>query len=188
MNLSKNWMWAALALMPALALAQSPYKISGLHTELVFTEAVAMAEKLGGTCRGITPLTTVGGKSAQCDYLPCIEQSAAGVCNKWDMNDPGLTIGAQPIMRIGLEAPADDALVTRIVILYEGSPAAVAETLKREFGQPASDGTTNKEKSWSHSRRLSWNQGEYRMGLLDTPKMVILAANRAPPARDPDDT
>jgi len=169
---------AALVFVPVIALAQSPFEISGLHMELDFTEAVAKAEKLGGTCQITTSRTQDGGKIAQCGYLPCIEHNLAGECEKWDLDAPKLTIAAQPIMQIGLEAPGDISRLTRILILFEGSTVAVAESLEREFGPPKIHGNSQ-GKSWTHSRRMSWTQGNYHMGLMDSPKLISLTVDRA---------
>lgn len=169
---------AALVFVPVIALAQSPFEISGLHMDLVFTEAVAKAEKLGGTCQITTSRTQEGGKIAQCEYLPCIERNIVGECERRDLDDPELTIAAQPIMQIGLEAPGDVSRLTRILILFEGSTVAVAESLEREFGPPKIHGNSQ-GKSWTHSRRISWTQGNYHMGLMNLPKVISLTVDRA---------
>jgi hypothetical protein len=179
LKLIRKMTGAALAAIAAMALAQSPYEINGLHTELVFTEAVAQAEKLGGTCQVAAPGTQEGGTSAQCEFSPCSARNQNGACEPQEAQATGISIAAQPILRISLEAPENSARLTRIVFVYEGSRDTVAESLKLAFGQPSGDATPADAKSWSHSQRLNWTQGIYRMGLLDSPKLLILAADRA---------
>jgi hypothetical protein len=175
----RNLSGAAPAVIAAIALAQSPYEIHGLHTDLVFTEAVAQAEKLGGNCQITASGTQDGGTSARCEYLPCIERNQAGTCEQQNPRSPGLTIAAQPVLQISLEAPTDSARLTRILLVFEGSDRAVADSLKQAFGPPDGAGTSSEETSWSHSHRLNWTQGHYRMGLLDSPKLIILATDQA---------
>jgi hypothetical protein len=178
---------AALSCLSAIAMAQSPYQVSGLHTDLVFTDAVAQVEKLGGDCRISAVSAEEGGTSAECDFLQCPEGNQVDACKGRDTQTPGLAIAAQPVLRIGLEAPETAARVTRIVVLFEGTTAPVAEALTQQFGLPDNHGAIP-EKSWSHSRRQSWTQGIYRMGLLNDPNLIILAADRASRAPAPGDS
>jgi len=171
---------AALAVLPATALAQPPFEISGLHTDLVFTEAMSKAETLGGDCRISNSRTKEGAKMAYCEFLPCIARNTAGGCAKYSMESPPLTIASQPVLRIALEAPGDASPLTRIIITYEGNTGAVAQSLTSTFGRADNDSGSRPEPSWSGSRRLSWTQGIYRMGLIDDPKLLILAADRTP--------
>jgi hypothetical protein len=181
MDLFRKFVGVVLAVVPACALAQSPYVISGLHTDLIFTEAVALAEKLGGDCQVSNSRTGVSDKSVQCEYVACGERNQAGACEKEQPATAELLIAAQPILRISLEAPEDSAPLTRIVMVYEGDTAVVAQNLIEEFGPSDVDGTPTDNKSWSNARRWSWTRGRYRMGLLDSPQLIILAV-QPPPA------
>ena len=177
MGLVAKFMLAAGIVLPAIALAQSPFQISGLHTDLVFTEAVALAEKLGGDCGRKAEWPTEG-ESVQCEYLPCLERNTAGKCTEFDRAKPGLTIAAQPILWIVLQGPEKSSPLTRISILYEGSNDVVAASLQGDFGPPDARASAP-EKSWSRARRLNWTKGNYRAGFLDSPQMIVLAAESA---------
>jgi hypothetical protein len=178
MGLCRNVAGAALALSAANTLAQSPYEIHGLHTELVFIEAVAKAEKLGGNCQISTVRTQAVAKRALCEYAPCSARNQDGACEQQDTRTIGLTIASQPILRISLEAPGDSARLTLIAILFEGNLDTVAASLQQEFGPPDSTGTPPNKQSWTPAHRLNWTQGHYRMGLLNSPKLIILGADR----------
>jgi hypothetical protein len=173
----RNLLGAVLAVVAASALARSPYEIHGLHTELIFTEAVAMAEKLGGTCQITTSRSPAGRRNARCDFAHCSTQNQAGTC---EPDTRGLAIAAQPILRISMEAPGESARLTLIAILFEGSLDAVTASLQQEFGPPDNAGTAAGQQSWTPARRLNWTRGHDRLGLLDSPKMIILGADRAP--------
>ena len=175
----RYWVAAALTAVATMALAKSPYEISGLHTELTFSEAVAQAQKLGGSCQITRDESQQSGTSAQCEYVPCSLRNPTGGCAQQDTAATGLTIAAQPIVRIGLDAPGESAHLTRIVFVYEGSRDTVAEYLTLTFGPPSGEVARADEKSWSHSQRLAWTQGIYRVGLLDSPKLIILGADRS---------
>src|SRR5262245_27217772 len=105
------WIFAAVVLASAAVVAQSqpPYVIHGLHTDLVFTDAVAMAEKLGGKCQITAAVTQQGETSAQCEYADCGSQDPAGDCKAQRGEMADFAIAAQPILRIGLEAPGTSA-------------------------------------------------------------------------------
>lgn len=168
----RNSLLLLLALASPLAQSQSPYAIHGLRTGgEVFDEALALAQRLGGQCeRG-----SESGVSAQCDFRPCARRAPAGDCREWDEGAPSpLAIAGQPVLRIGIEAAAPDAPLSRVVILYDGDPAAVAAELSRQFG-PSDKGDAPGSPSWTHSGRLAWSAGPHRMGLLDTPRLLILA-------------
>ena len=177
MKLFRKLVGAASVVISVNALAGPAFEISGLHIGLVFTEAMEQAEKLGGVCQLNTSRRKDGGIRAQCEYLPCVEGNSEGACDGQNLEPPALTIASQPIVRIGLEAPGVSSSLTRIAILFEGSTAAVAESLKREFGQPINDTSATTEGSWSHSRRLHWKQGKDHMGLLDTVKVIMLTTD-----------
>jgi hypothetical protein len=177
--LRSKWGLAAAVLTAAatVAHAQPPYAIHGLHTELVFTEAVTLAEKLGGKCKVTSAETQGGGTSAQCEYAHCNAQNNSVECKPQDARTAGLAIAAQPILSIGLDAPGDSARLASIVLVYEGSNDIVADYLQQTFGPPDNVPRTN-EQSWSHAHRLAWTHGIYRVGLLDSPKLIILGADR----------
>jgi hypothetical protein len=173
----RNLVGAALAIVAVTALAQSPYEINGLHTELVFTAAIAQAEKLGGNCQ-ITPSATQdGGTSALCEYAPCSARNLDGGCEPQNTQTTGLTIASQPILRISLEAPAHSAPLSRIVFLFDGRHDAVEATLNQTYGPPSGDVTAD-QKSWSHARRIRWTQGRYHLGLSNIPKLITLEADQ----------
>jgi hypothetical protein len=167
---------AVLVAVSAIAQAESPYQILGLHTDLIFTEAVALAEKLGGNCQTTTSETQDGGLLAECGYATCGALNPASECEQLEKKAPALTFGGQPITRIVVEAPGDSARLTRVFLEYAGSNDVIAEYLTQAFGPPHDNGPPANQKSWSHSRRLNWTQGHYRMGLMDSPKLIVLAA------------
>jgi len=169
---------AALLLLAASALAQPPFQIAGLHPDLVFTDAVAMTGKLGGQCRVKQSRTEGGGVSAQCKFPPRVGGDGAP-----DIAAPAPSIGSQPVVGIGMEATVESAQLTRIVFVFDGSLDAVADFLVQQYGQPDHGGTPSTEQSWSHSRRRGWSEGNYTLGLLNSPDLVILTANR--PSREP---
>ncbi|MEZ5501647.1 MAG: hypothetical protein R3E50_02925 [Halioglobus sp.] len=185
MGTVRIYLLLALAVLPAFAIAASPYVISGLSTDLVFTEAVAQAEKLGGDCQLAASRNDDGGTSAQCEYRHCPQGGPSAGCDQPHPDKPALTIAAQPILKIGLEAPGEEAHLSRIVFLFEGDAAAVALDLRQKFGAPDRDGAAESAQSWSNSRRLSWKQGDYRLGLVDSPQLIIMAVDRAEAAAPP---
>lgn len=181
MNVIRYLAWAAMAIVAPVATAQSPFEINGLHTDLVFADARAMAEKLGAKCRIKHSRTEGGGVSAQCE-LPTADASApAGSGVPPDAPARGPTIGAQPITRIGMEAPDETAPLVRIVFIFDGNIETVAEYLTQQYGAPDYGGEPTTEKSWSHSRRRSWSQGMYTLGLSNSPDIVILTVIRPEP-------
>lgn len=178
MRLIWNLSAVLLSAAAAVAQAQPPYAIHGLHTDLVFTEALAQAEKLGGKCQVSLSRSQEGGTNAECEFASCNARDTAGECEPESGELAGLTIAEQPIMRLGLDAPGESAQLTRVVFLYEGSQKVVAAYLEKVFGAPNGEAHRPDEQSWSHSRRLVWTQGIYRVGLLDNPKLLILGADR----------
>jgi hypothetical protein len=177
---------ALLTMAPACALAQSPYVIQGLHSELTLDEAVAQAEKLGGDCQVIAAHPNEEGRNIQCEYRHCDEATTAGDCNAEDLPAIALSFADQPIVSILLQAPADSARLTRIVMVYNGATEAVATGLIKAFGPTETDGAPSDAQSWSHARRWSWRSDQYRMGLMNSPQWITLATDRAPAAPAPD--
>ena len=173
----RSLLGAVLAVFSAIAVAETPYEINSLHVGLVFTEAVARAEVLGGTCEITTARRSNRGKIAQCEYLTCAEDSELGACEQRDKDSSGFAIASQPVMHISLEAAGNDALVTRILIAYVGNTAAVEESLRGQFGEAIHDESAGKVKSWSNSHRLHWQRGEYRMGLLHPSQLIMLTVD-----------
>lgn len=171
----RNLTAAVAVTVAAIAQAESPYQILDLHTDLIFTEAVALAEKLGGNCQTTASPSQGGGTVAECGYATCSAQNPTSVCRQPEAKVAALTIAGQPIKRIVLEAPGDSARLTRVLLEYAGSKDVIAEYLARAFGPPHDNGLPASQKSWSHSHRLNWTQGHYRMGLMDFPNLIILA-------------
>lgn len=169
--------FGALAALATATLAQAPFQVSGLHPDLVFVEAVAGIEKLGGTCRVKHSRTEGGGISAQCE-IPAASKPGSVVAGE---PPPGPEIALQPITRIGVEAPIESAQLTRIVFVFEGELEKVAEHLERQYGKPDQDGTSAPAESWSHAKRRSWSEGNYTLGLSNSPDLVILTVIRPTP-------
>jgi hypothetical protein len=165
-----------LALLPEVVLSQPPFTFNGLHVDLVLADAVAQTEKLGGQCESAHLSGSQDeGASIQCKYEACAESDSASECDTTSL----AAVAGLPIVGIGLEAPDQVSPLTRIVIFYDGDPEVVAATLRTEFGPTDVDGAPTEKSSWSHARRWSWTQGQYRAGLLNAPKMIILAVDRA---------
>lgn len=177
---------ALLTMVPACASAQSPYIIHGLHSELTLDEALAQAEKLGGDCQVIATHPSEEGRNIQCEYRHCGDATTAGDCNADDLPKIALSFADQPIVSILLQAPADSARLTRIVIVYNGATEAVATGLINAFGPTETDGAPSDTQSWSHARRWSWRSDPYRMGLMNSPQWITLATDKAPAAPVPD--
>jgi hypothetical protein len=181
---------AALAILSAAAAAQSPYVINGLHSELILSEALAQAQTLGGDCQVIPGHPSEEGKVIQCEYAHCDETDPAAAqadsCDPADPNASGPSFARQPIATIVLQAPADTARLTRIVMIYSGATDTLAAGLIEAFGPTEADGAPSDAASWSHARRWSWRAGPYRMGLMNSPQWITLATDRVPaePAGD----
>jgi hypothetical protein len=176
---------AALAVLALIAQAQAPFQINGLHPDLVFTDAIVVVEELGGQCRIKHSRTEGGGVSAQCgmsrgNLSTSESESEPGQAAAAPAATPGPMIGAQPITRIGMEAAMPSAQLTRIVFVFDGSLEAVAQHLVQQYGPPDHDGAATAEESWSHAKRRSWSNGNYTLGLLNSPDLVILTVNRPP--------
>lgn len=170
--------------VPCAVLAQSPYTISGLHSDLTLASAVAQAEKLGGRCATKDSRTVEQGKIVQCSFSHCSEPDAAGACGEAVSASAGLMFAALRITSIDLVAPDDAAPLTRIVMTHEGDTDAMAAGMIETFGPTVAGGAPTGKKTWSKARRWSWVQGQYRLGLLDSPQVIILATDHslAPPA------
>jgi len=173
-----SYSWAGDEISGDLAPPASAYSISGLHTELVFNEAVAKAESLGGACTVREAKSRSGGKLARCYYKQCESDDATDPCETTSDQAKPFEIASQPVLGVALEAPNEHALLTRVVVQFDGDIAAVAQRLKQTYGEPTSDGTATDDLSWTHSRRISWGEGSHRMGLLNSPHLIILSANR----------
>lgn len=180
MRVSRYLAGLALAALAASARAQPPFQIHGLHPDLVFTDAVTVIQKLGAECRIKQSRTEGGGVSAQCAMESVGEVSGVAAAGQPESPQPGPMIGPQRITRIGVEAPVESAQLTRIVFMFEGGLEAVAQYLVQQYGPPDHDGTATDEQSWSHSKRRGWIEGNYTMGLLNSPDLVILTVNRPP--------
>lgn len=170
---------AVLALPSLAAFAQAPFEVLGLHSDQTLAQARAAAESLGGQCAA---LRNAGTRHVNvhlaCEYIPCGERpDAAGRCDRSDTASSTLQLAGQPVIRIGLEAPDESARVTRITILFDGDRTPVADDLATRFGPPDADASD--DPSWTHSQRTRWTRGGYRLGLLDSPHLVILVADPA---------
>jgi hypothetical protein len=162
----------ALLFMPAALVAAPAYDVSGLHVGLTFGEAIIRAQALGGVC---TPIKPVQGDAAvaQCDYPQCVEDG----CEGESTGHSRFTVAAQPVLRVGLEAPDANSPMTRISIMYDGDSDVVEEFLKGQYGRPYNDTSENAERSWTHARRVSWKQGRDNLGLLKTAHAISLTRN-----------
>jgi hypothetical protein len=173
---------AGVALVALAASAQDkpqpPFQIEGLHPDLVFTDAVTAIERLGGVCRIKQSRSQGGGVSAQCVIETVGENDGGATAGEAQSPKNGPMIGPQRITRVGVEAALDSAQLTRIVFMFDGGLEAVAQYLVQQYGQPDHDGTTSDKQSWSHSKRRGWKEGNYTMGLLNSPDLVILTVNR----------
>ena len=177
MRCTRFLMSAVLLVSASATLAQPPFVINGLDTDQVFADAKAAVEALGGQCRVKPPRTPGEGVSAQCVFTSAGEPAGEGSA-PLPAAHPGLAIGAQPITRIGMEAPADSAQLTRIVFEFEGELEVVARYLEGQYGPPDHGASPAEQEGWSHSRRRGWIKGNYTLGLIDTPTLVILTVNR----------
>jgi hypothetical protein len=173
---------ASLAILSAVAAAQSPYVINGLHSELRLSEALAQAKKLGGDCQEMARRPNEEGVNIQCEYRHCDETApAAASAEKCDAADPtasGPTFARQPIVSILLQAPSDTDRLTRILMVYSGATDVVEAGLVEAFGPTEPDGAPSDAQSWSHARRWSWRAGLYRMGLMNSPQWITLSTDR----------
>jgi hypothetical protein len=178
MNLFSALAGAALVFSSGVAIAAPAFDIIGLHIEMSFNDAVAQAEKLGGICT-LSTSRREDAVYAQCEYLSC-EGDPANACDKQKL-ESGLSFAAQPIVRLGLEAPTAAAPLTRVSIIFEGSSEVIEEHLSSEYGPPHRGGSVVTEKSWTNARRLHWKQGDNNMGLMITAKMIMLTKDPASP-------
>lgn len=185
-----------LAISPAVAAAQSPYVINGLHSEMRLDEALAQAQKLGGACQELASRPNEEGVNIQCEYRHCDATAPAAApapapANRCDAADPtanGPTVARQPVVSIVLQAPSETAPLTRILMVYSGSTDTVEAGLVETFGPTETDGSPGDPQSWSHARRWSWRTGPYRMGLMNSPQWITLATDRPVPPPAADDT
>lgn len=166
-----------LAAVAVSTRAQSPYEILGLHSDQSLAQARTAAEALGGSCSTVRRNAQRSDLHLTCDYIPCADRpGAAGRCDRSDTASSTLHLAGQPVIRIGLEATDEAARVARIAILFDGDRSAVADDLAARFGPPDNAGDEG-DPSWTHSQRLRWSRGGYRLGLLDSPHLVILVAD-----------
>jgi hypothetical protein len=171
---------AGLLFLPAAGLsAAPPFVIDGLHVHQGFEEAVSRAEALGGVCE-LGSLRRGEVVTALCEFRACGDEGACPEAT----DPPPIAVVAQPVLRIGLEAPADARGLTRIAFIFEGDSQVVKAALLERFGPPDSDAANNTEKSWSHARRVQWRSGSDAMGLLMRDKVITLTRDAPPPAGD----
>lgn len=155
--------------------AAPPYAIRGLHVDLAFADALALAEALGGDC--VTGTHRRGELTyARCDYGGC--DSAEQACSAARTAAPALGFADAALVRVGLEAPAPSALLTQASIVFEGNADAVAAALERQFGPPVGATPGQPGESWSNSRRVFWRAGDANLGLLMNRRTIMLTTNR----------
>ncbi|MEM9255144.1 MAG: hypothetical protein AAGA91_06835 [Pseudomonadota bacterium] len=164
---------------------EPPFVLGGLHTDLTFEAAVAAVQKLGGECQPTRSRNDRAPAGVVCELVPCLGRVMAGVCEVWDDEAVVLSVAEQPIMRIGLEAAPGGEGLQRVVLGYEGSHALVQARLIDRFGPPSAGDVDGDSVNWSHSRRISWVRDGHRMGLLNSPKMIILVRDPAGGAEPP---
>lgn len=174
---------AGLLFLPAAGLsAAPPFVIDGLHVHQGFEEAVSRAEALGGVCE-LGSLRRGEVVTALCEYGACGADGDADACPE-AIDPPPFAVVAQPVLRVGLEAPAGAPGLTRVAFVFEGDSQVVKESLLDRFGPPDGDAANNTEKSWSHARRVQWRSGSDAMGLLMRDKVITLTRDAPPPAGD----
>tara|TARA_R110002073_G_scaffold58029_1_gene147477 strand:+ start:372 stop:956 length:585 start_codon:yes stop_codon:yes gene_type:complete len=164
--------------VPVAVPAQTPYTISGLNTDMTLANGVAQAKKLGGLCEGDETRAGRGDDiSIQCRYSHCSQSDSASGCEEGGAAGTGLMVFSFPISSITLIAPSEASPLTRIVMAFEGDTDAVAEGLLETFGPTVAEGAPTDKKTWSKARRWGWVQGQYRLGLLNSPQLIILATD-----------
>jgi hypothetical protein len=172
---------AALVLIASRASAEPPFRLLGFHTDLTHVAALKQARSLGGHCKTATLRSRPGGLLAECDYPVCEADAPDGCATMNDPNSPAATIAiaGQPVFRITLEAARESARLRRVMFSYRGDTATIARQFTDSFGPATVDQMTGEIKSWSRSRRMSWEAGPYRMGLLYRPDVVTLTIDPA---------
>lgn len=184
MRMINGFAGIVLLLTSALASAQPPYVIHGLHTALTLAQARAQAEKLGGVCREAPARPNAADRNVQCAFRQCDEAVRSQNCAEGELPGTGLVFASHPILSIGFTAAGDAAAVNQIVMVYEGDAESVAGDLIATFGETEAEGSPTDNASWTHARRWSWRQGVHRMGLMDAPQLIILSRDVLPPATD----
>jgi hypothetical protein len=182
MKISPYLTGAVLLLVSLASVAQAPFQVIGLSTDLVFADAVAVIEKLGAVCQVANDRTPSGINSVrgECAFSVAGEakppQETAAKATGPAVSVP--TIGEQSVTHIVLSAPLATAQLERIMIVMAGSLDAVIKALVQQYGPPDHDSFASKEPSWSHSKRKAWIKGFYTLGLINAPQVVTLTANR----------
>jgi len=171
---------AVLLLVSLDSLAQAPFQVIGLSTDLVFTEAVAIIEKLGAVCRVKNTRTPAGttGVSGECAFSAAGESAQETAAKSTGPAVSAPAIGEQPVTHINIVAPLETAQLQRIMIVVGGSLDAVIKALEQQYGPPDHDTFASKDPSWSHSKRKAWIKEFYTLGLINAPQVVVLTANR----------
>ena len=174
----------ALLVTSAFVSARPPYVINGLHTDLTLAEGRTQAENMGGSCRNMPSRPHDVSKHVQCEFSHCLEPAHSADCEQEQPARAGPMFAAHPILSIGFTEPGDSAALTQIVMVYEGDTESVARHLITAFGDTETEGSPTDEASWTKARRWSWRQGHYRMGLMDSPQLIILSSDLGPTAAD----
>jgi hypothetical protein len=186
MKMTRYLTGVIVAIFATAAQAQAPFQIIGLHPDMVFPDARAAIEKMGGVCSMRQAKTAAGDRSinAECTLPQASKAGHGGAVGNQGSVQSGPVIGAQPVTLISIEAPLESAQLTRIMIALEGNLDAIASDLEQQYGPPDHDTFATKDPSWSHSKRKAWIKGSYTLGLINVPQLVILTVNR--PSPDPD--
>jgi hypothetical protein len=167
-----------MVVLSTAVLSDAPYRVLGLRSDLVLADAVVQVEALGGHCeRELAIRPQKSGEIVRCEFARCAGLTEAGECNEPDQ-PVTLKVATQPLISIVLEAPDQTSELTRIFVLFEGDTKAVVESLIGDFGAADVVDIPQDNKSWSHARRWSWTQGQYRMGVASFPQMIVLATER----------
>lgn len=172
---------ALLLLALPSAKADAPFTVLGFHADMTLSDALQRAAALGGECRQEMLRTKLSGILAECAYARCAKAELADCEDKsGPASDAGrIAIADQPIVLITLEAASESARLRRVMFSYDGDTAVIAESFLDTFGPAAVDRMSAEEKSWSRSRRMSWESGAYRMGLVYRPDVVTLTVDPA---------
>ena len=169
----------ALTAGPLQAIAgDEPFHLQGLHTNLKFTDALARAAELGGTCESIRPRRKVGGLNTRCTFPACNIDKDTEACTAEELEAATFKIGGQPVHTLEIEAPAEDKRLRNISMFYAGDVEAALNRFLELYGEPKFDTAPQLEKSWTKSRRLMWQNGIQRISFMTRPQMIMLAADR----------
>jgi len=169
---------ACLLFAVTAACAGTPYRLMGLDADLTLGDAVAKAEAMGATCKLLPPDAVQAYTRGHCEFLPCLDRTAHGQCNAWDLEQPGPRLAGQQLLWLRFDAPGEDALLVKLTFIFEGDAEVVAEYLIARFGPTDFDTYDPDKQRWSHARRRTWVAEPYRAGIAQDHRTVTLSANR----------